>query len=81
MEDKANNIIKQLVVTECMVATLMGNDPNTSKDATLDSPIDWPCHERERTGKEVEVMGGNIIEAEGYGEVANESHFKLRVHI
>jgi len=26
-------------------------------------------------------MGGNIIEVEGYGEVANESHFKLRVHI
>ena len=81
MEDKANNIIKQLVVTECMVATLMGNDPNSSKDATLDSPVDWPCQERERAGKEVEVMGGNIIEVEGYGEVANESHFKLRVHI
>ena len=71
MENKANDIIKQLVVTECMVATLMSNDPNASEDTTLDSPIDWPCKEREGTGKDVKVVGGNIIEAEDYGEIIN----------
>jgi len=72
MENKANDIIEQLVVTECMVATLMSNDPNASEDTALDSPVDWPCKERERTGKGVKVVGGNIIEAEGYGEIIND---------
>lgn len=71
MEDKANGIIKPLVVTECMVATLVCNDPNAGKDATLDSPVGRPGQERERARKVMEVMGGNVIEEEGYGEVIN----------
>lgn len=54
-----------------MVATLVCNDPNTGKDATLDSPVGRPCQERERARKVLEVMGGNVIEEEGYGEVIN----------
>lgn len=49
----------------------MCNDPNTGKDATLDSPVGRPCQERERARKVLEVMGGNVIEEEGYGEVIN----------
>lgn len=72
MENKANCIIKPLVITECMVATLMCNDPNSSKDATLDSPVDRPSQECERGREFVEVIGGNIVEAEGYGEVIED---------
>ena len=71
MENKANCIVKPLIVTECMVATLMCNDPNTGKDATLDSPVGRPGQEREKARKVLEVMGGNVIEEEGYGEVIN----------
>jgi hypothetical protein len=72
VEDKANCIIKPLIITECMVATFMCNDPNTGKDATLNGPIGRPGQERERTRKVLEVMGGNVIEGEGYGEVIHD---------
>ncbi len=72
MENKSNCIIKPLVITECMVATLMCNDTNTGKDAALDNPVDRPCQERERTRKVVEVMCCNVIEAGGYGEVIED---------
>lgn len=72
MENKANGIIKPLIVTECMVATLMCNNPNAGKDTTLYSPVGRPGHERERAGKVMEVMCGNVIEAEGYGEVIKD---------
>jgi hypothetical protein len=44
-----------------MEATFMCNDPNTSKDATLNSPIGRPGQEGERARKVLEVMGGNVI--------------------
>ena len=42
VEDKANGVIQPLVITEGVVATLVGNDPNASKDAALGSPVQSP---------------------------------------
>lgn len=72
MEDEAYYIIKPLVITECVVAAFVGNDPNSGEDAALDSPIKWPGQESKMARKGVEVMGGNVIENKGYGEVIND---------
>jgi hypothetical protein len=44
-----------------MEATFMCNDPNTGKDATLNSPIGRPGQEGDRARKVLVVMGGNVI--------------------
>ncbi len=62
MQDEANSVIKPLVVTEGMVTTFMCNDPNSSKDATLEGPVNWPGQVGERIRKEVEIIGSDVIE-------------------
>ena len=71
MEDEAYRVIKPLVVTECVVAAFMCNDPKTGANAALDGPINWPGQIREKARKGVEVMGGNIVEGKGYGEIVD----------
>lgn len=69
VEDKAYSIIKPLVVAEGMVATLVGYDPHTSEDTTLDEIVNRPCQVGEGLGEEVYVSSGNIIKDGGYGEI------------
>jgi hypothetical protein len=69
MEDKANDVIKQLIVAKGMMTTLMSYNPNTGEDTSLDSPINRPGHIGERARKEVEVIGRNIIEDRGNDQV------------
>ena len=69
MEDKANDVIKQLIVAKGMMTTLMSYNPNAGEDTSLDSPINRPGHIGERARKEVEVIGRNIIEDRGNDQV------------
>jgi hypothetical protein len=65
VEDEADRVINPLIVTKGMVTTLMCNDPNTSENAALDSPIDWPSKVGKRVREDVEVRGSDVVEEEG----------------
>lgn len=47
----------------------MGNDPDTSEDATLEDPVEGPGKEGEGGGEVRDVGGGEVVEDGGYGEV------------
>ena len=51
VEDEANCVVNPLVITEGMVATLVGNNPNASADAALDDPVEGPGQVGERVGE------------------------------
>jgi hypothetical protein len=61
VKDKPNGVINQLVITEGMVATFMGDNPNTSANTTLADPVNRPCNVAIRGWKEVDVSGGDVV--------------------
>lgn len=72
VKDEANCVIEPLIVTEGMVTTLMCNDPDTSHDTALNSPVNWPSHVRKKGRKLVEVIGSNIVQDRNYDQVINK---------
>lgn len=71
VQDKADSVIQPLVVTEGVVATFMGNDPNSSQHTALADPVKRPGQVGERVWEEMEVVGSNIVEDRGNYEVVN----------
>ena len=71
MKDETNRVIDPLVITKCVVTTLVSNDPNTCQNAALESPIDGPSKELEVFGEEVEISGGYIAEERDQCEVVD----------
>ncbi|KAA8516991.1 hypothetical protein F0562_017191 [Nyssa sinensis] len=61
VEHEADSVVEPLVITEGVVATLMGYDPNAGYDTTYEEPVKRPCKVGERVRKEVEVIGGDIV--------------------
>lgn len=50
VENQSNCVVKPLVVAEGVMATLVGNDPDTREDAALEGPVDGPGEVGERAG-------------------------------
>ena len=63
MEDEADGVVEPLVVTEGVVAALVGDDPNAGESAALESPVEGPCKDCEGARKEAEICG-DVIEEE-----------------
>ena len=71
MEDKTDCVIHPLVVTECMVTALVGDDPNSSANASLENPIHRPGKVVVWRRKEMKVSCGNVVEQSDQGQVIN----------
>lgn len=61
VKDKSNGVINPLVITESVMATFVGINPNTSANTTLANPVNRPRNVAIWGWKEVEVSVCNVV--------------------
>jgi len=71
VEDEADSVINPLVITKGMVATFMGNDPDSGANAALKNPINRPCKVAVGGRKHMKVRSCDVVEKENAGEIIN----------
>lgn len=72
MEDETDNIIKKLIVGECMMTAFVGNDPDTGCNTALDDPVHGPGYVLVGRGDLGDLIKGNIEEGGDDGKVIRD---------
>lgn len=72
VEDEADGVINPLIITKCMMAAFMGDDPNSGANRSLYGPVEAPCKVGVGGGEEGDVCGGDVVEGSDDDEVVDD---------